>query len=129
MRRCLAATGSARKVYTARSVAFSRVEVALGEAEWAAMQTVHFAASVALEWLWATNATADQRVSSRQKNATFFENNRISIALLKTLLESTPKQEASATRGLTQKLSALGWSKRSLSCDKSSTQHVICVCP
>jgi hypothetical protein len=49
MRRCLAATGSARKVDTATNVAFSRVEGALGEAEWAAIQTVHFAASVAFE--------------------------------------------------------------------------------
>jgi hypothetical protein len=49
MRRCLAATGSARKVDTATNVAFSRVEGAVGEAEWAAIQTVHFAASVAFE--------------------------------------------------------------------------------
>jgi hypothetical protein len=63
------------------NVAFSRVEVSLGEAEWAAIQTVHFAASVALEWLWAANATVDQKVTSRQKTATFLENDRISILL------------------------------------------------
>jgi hypothetical protein len=47
MRHCLAATGSARKVDTAMNLALSRAELALGEAEWAAIQTVHFAASVA----------------------------------------------------------------------------------
>jgi hypothetical protein len=50
MRRCLAETGFALKADTATNVAFTRVEVALGEAEWAAIQTVHFAASDALEW-------------------------------------------------------------------------------
>jgi len=49
MRHCLAATGSARKVDTATNLALSRAEVALGEAEWAAIQTVHFAVSVAFE--------------------------------------------------------------------------------
>jgi hypothetical protein len=49
MRHCLTATGSARKVDTATNLAFSGAEVALGEAEWAAIQTVHFAASVAFE--------------------------------------------------------------------------------
>jgi hypothetical protein len=49
MRRCLAESGSAWKVDTATNVALSRLEVVLGEAEWAATQTVHFAASFALE--------------------------------------------------------------------------------
>jgi hypothetical protein len=49
MRRCLGATGFARKVDTATNLAFSSAEEALGEAEWAAIQTVHLAASVALE--------------------------------------------------------------------------------
>jgi hypothetical protein len=49
MRHCLVATGSARKVDTATNLAVSGAEVALGEAEWAAMQTVHFAVSVAFE--------------------------------------------------------------------------------
>jgi hypothetical protein len=50
MRRCLVETGFGRKATSKTKVAFGRVEVALGEAEWAATQTVHFAASVALEW-------------------------------------------------------------------------------
>ena len=49
MRHCLAATGSARKVDTAINLAFSGAEVALGEAELAAIQTIHFADSVAFE--------------------------------------------------------------------------------
>ena len=49
MRHCLAAAGSARTVDTATNLAFSGAEVAFGEAEWAAIQTVHFAASVAFE--------------------------------------------------------------------------------
>jgi hypothetical protein len=59
-------------------VAFGSVETALGEAEWVAMQTVHLAASVALEWWCAAIATADQTVSSRHSNATFFEIERMS---------------------------------------------------
>jgi len=53
--------------------------VALGEAECAAAQTVHFTVSFALEWWCATNATAEVNVSSRQRSATRFENNRITI--------------------------------------------------
>ena len=49
MKYCLVETGSARKVDTATNPVFSGAELALGEAEWAAMQTVHFAASVAFE--------------------------------------------------------------------------------
>jgi hypothetical protein len=49
MTHCLVATGSARKVDTATNLAFSGAEVGLGDAEWAAMQTVQFAASVAFE--------------------------------------------------------------------------------
>jgi len=36
-------------VDTGTKVVFDRVEVAFGEAEWAATQTVHFAASVEFE--------------------------------------------------------------------------------
>ena len=43
--------------------------MAFGEDECAAAQTVHFNASVALEWWCATNATADQNVSDTQKTA------------------------------------------------------------
>jgi hypothetical protein len=49
MRRCLAETGSKHKVATGTNLAFSGAELTLGEAEWAATQTVHFADSVALE--------------------------------------------------------------------------------
>jgi len=45
----LAETGSDQKVDTGTNVTFGKLEVGLGEAEWAATQTVHFAASVALE--------------------------------------------------------------------------------
>jgi len=50
IRRCLAETGFGRKVATGTKVVFGSIEAVLGEAEWAATQTVHFAASVALEW-------------------------------------------------------------------------------
>jgi len=53
------------------------METALGEAECAATQTVHLAASVALEWRWAANATTEQTVNSKQSNATFFEIERM----------------------------------------------------
>ena len=43
--------------------------MAFGKDECAAAQTVHFNASVALEWWCATNATADQNVSNTQKTA------------------------------------------------------------
>jgi hypothetical protein len=43
-------------------------------------QTVHFAASLALEWWCATTATAETNVSSRHRNAIRFENDRITIA-------------------------------------------------
>jgi hypothetical protein len=58
-------------------VAFGRLEVALGAAECAAMQTEHFNASVALEWWCATTATADHSVSNRHKNAIRFQINRM----------------------------------------------------
>jgi hypothetical protein len=64
-------------VATATNVAFGKLDVALGEAEWAAMQTLHFAASVALEWWCATKATADNNVSSRHINTIDFEIDRM----------------------------------------------------
>jgi hypothetical protein len=48
--RCLAETGSCRNVERQTELVFGRLEVALGAAECAAMHTVHFNASVALEW-------------------------------------------------------------------------------
>ena len=77
MRVCLAETGSSTGANAKMCVAFGRVETALGEAEWAATQTVHLAASDALEWWCAASATADQTVSSRHSSATFFEIERM----------------------------------------------------
>jgi len=65
----LAETDCDRKVKTRTNVLFGRAEVAFGEDECAAAQTVHFNASVGLEWWCATNATADQNVSNTQKTA------------------------------------------------------------
>jgi hypothetical protein len=59
-------------------------EAACGEAECAATQTVHFAASFALEWWCVTVATAVHKVSSRHSNAIRFENDRISVLKIYT---------------------------------------------
>jgi len=77
MRRCLAETGSRTGAEAKTWSAFGRMDTAFGEAECAATQTVHLAASVALEWWCAANATTDQTVSSKQSNATFFETERM----------------------------------------------------
>ena len=61
---------------TAMNVAGRGVEVTWGEAEWAATQTLHFAASVGLEWWCAAKASADQNVSTRHSNATLFNIDR-----------------------------------------------------
>jgi hypothetical protein len=45
----LAEIGSGRKVDAETNDTFGKVVVTLGEAEWAAIQIVHFAASAALE--------------------------------------------------------------------------------
>jgi hypothetical protein len=50
MSRCFAEMGSRTGAAAKTWSAFGRIETALGEAEWAATQTVHLAASVALEW-------------------------------------------------------------------------------
>jgi hypothetical protein len=50
MRRCLDEIGSSTKTEAKTNTALGRMETALGEAEWAATQTVHLAASLALEW-------------------------------------------------------------------------------
>jgi hypothetical protein len=47
--RCLAETGSARKLDTKTNIAFGKTVIAWGEAEWAAMQTVQVADSTAFE--------------------------------------------------------------------------------
>jgi hypothetical protein len=48
-RRCLAATGSVRKVPTKTNVTFGGVNMGFGEVERAATQTVHFAAFASFE--------------------------------------------------------------------------------
>jgi hypothetical protein len=74
------------------------VEWALGEAEWAATQTVHFADSVAFECWCAANAIADQNVSNRHTNAILFEIDRITATPWKASFESIPKRETNAMR-------------------------------
>ena len=60
-------------------------------------QTVHFAASFALEWWCVTIATAEHNVSSRHSNAIRFENDRITDYRKNRLLKSTPKTKVNAT--------------------------------
>ena len=55
---------------TAMNVAGRGVELNVGEAECAAIQTVHVADSLAFEWWCAAKASADQKVSTRHNNAT-----------------------------------------------------------
>jgi hypothetical protein len=95
-------TGARLQTDWATNVAFCRLEVALGEAEWTAKQTLHFAASAPFEWWCAANASADQKVNSRHKIAIFFENNRMSLPQQNPFLDSTPKSEANATRRIAQ---------------------------
>jgi hypothetical protein len=45
----LAEAGAGPKVDTETNITLGKLEVVLGEAEWAATQTEHFAASVAFE--------------------------------------------------------------------------------
>jgi hypothetical protein len=76
----LAETGADLETDVRTKVWLGRTEVACGEVECALAQTVHFAASLALEWWCATRATAENNVSSRHRNAIRFENDRITIA-------------------------------------------------
>ena len=85
MRRCWAATGAELEIDARTKVWLGKTAAAFGEAECAATQTVHFAASLALEWWCATNATAEQSVSSRHSSAIRFENDRITITALISL--------------------------------------------
>jgi hypothetical protein len=78
----LAETGAERRTAIRAKVWLGKTAAAVGAAECAATQTVHFAASFALEWWCATNATAEQNVSSRHSSAIFFENDRIKISSL-----------------------------------------------
>ena len=73
MRRCLEETVSWRIAETRTNVRFGRVETAFGEDAWAVTQTVHFRASLGLEWWCVINAAAEKNVSSKHSNAIFFE--------------------------------------------------------
>jgi len=75
----VAETDCDRKVKTRTNVLFGRAEVGFGEEECAVAQTVHFNASVAVEWWCATNATADQNVSNTQKTAMGLTIDRINV--------------------------------------------------
>jgi hypothetical protein len=92
----LAETGSEREIDARTKVRLGRTAVTCGEAEWAVTQIVHFAASLALEWWCATNATAENNVSSRHRNATRFENDRITITGRTSLHKATSKIETNA---------------------------------
>jgi hypothetical protein len=76
----LAANGSGRKTDTGTNVTFGNVVVVLGEAEWAAMQTVHVAESAEAECWCAANAIADQKVSNKHKHAILFDIGRMRLS-------------------------------------------------
>jgi len=73
-------TGSARKVDKTTNVVGRGVGVVLGEAEWAAMQTVHVAESAEAECWCAANAIADQKVSNKHKHAILFDIGRMRVS-------------------------------------------------
>ena len=75
-----------------------KVIVVLGEAEWAAIQTVHVAESVAFECWCAANAIADQKVSNTHRHAIRFDIDRITATPWKASFESIPKRETNAMR-------------------------------
>ena len=75
----MAETGEEREIDARTKVRLGRTAETCGAAEWAVTQIVHFAASLALEWWCATNATAENKVSSRHRNAIRFENDRITM--------------------------------------------------
>jgi methyl coenzyme M reductase gamma subunit len=70
-----------RTVNIEKDVIFDRVEAALGAAEWAAIQTVHLADSLAFRWLCETNAIADQNARNIHSHAIRFDHDRIMDAL------------------------------------------------
>jgi len=69
-------TGWGRKMAIATKVVFWRGTLVLGADECAAMQTVHFAESIALEWWCAISAIAEPKVSNRHSSATAFNRDR-----------------------------------------------------
>jgi hypothetical protein len=85
-------------VSTGRNITFGKVVAVLGEAEWAAIQTVHVAESAEVECWCAANAIADQKVSNTHKHAIFFDIDRMSAIPRETFVESIPKRQTNATR-------------------------------
>jgi len=75
----LAANGSGRTTDTETNVTFGNVAVVFGEAECAAMQTVHVAESAEVECWWVANAIADQKVSNKHKHAIVFDIGRMRV--------------------------------------------------
>ena len=69
----MAGTDCGRKVATTTNVTRVSVEGALGDADWVAAQTEHFADSIALECSCAAAAIADQNVSKTNRHAIRFE--------------------------------------------------------
>jgi hypothetical protein len=65
----------------AKKVAFDKLEATTGEAECAATQTVHFAASSELEWWCVVSAYADHRVSNKHS-----QEMRLEIPLMEACL-------------------------------------------
>ena len=82
----MAETGSARKVETETNSTLGKLIVVGGEAEWAAIQTVHVADSVALECWCVANAIADQRVSNTHIHAIRFVIDRMTATRCKLRL-------------------------------------------
>jgi hypothetical protein len=66
---------------------------ALGDAEWVATQTEHFAASAALECWCAADTIADQNVSNTNSNAIHLEIERKACSPTNPICESISKTE------------------------------------
>lgn len=93
----MAETGSVLQIDTRTNAWLGKTEAACGEAECAATQTVHFAASFALKWWCVTNATAEHNVSTRHSNAIRFENDRIDDYRRERFLKFTPETGTNTT--------------------------------
>ena len=88
-RRCLAASGFACNVDTGTNVIVGRLQGDFGEAECAATQTVHVAASLPSEWWCDTRAHADESVSTMQSADITFTSDRINQAPQNVCIKST----------------------------------------
>ena len=72
-----AGLGCKQNVDSVTKIGSGSLQIAVGAAVLAVMQTVHFAESTAFEWWCAMIATTDHRVSSKQRYLTHFADNRI----------------------------------------------------